>query len=104
MDCVRSITFIIPGIDGLPDVEVTAVEADGSIEFSVEVLPTADGVIADLRGLFFNVNDDLKLAGLTPAGGDVTDFDTGGYAFRPELSEGDRWVFLRDAVAADKAA
>ena len=77
MDCVRSITFIIPGIDGLPDVEVTAVEADGSIEFSVEVLPTADGVIADLRGLFFNVNDDLKLAGLTPAGGDVTDFDTG---------------------------
>ena len=34
----------------------------------------------------------------------LRDFDSGGYAFRPELSEGDRWVFLRDAVAAEKAA
>jgi uncharacterized protein len=34
----------------------------------------------------------------------LRDFDSGGYAYRPELSEGDRWVFLRDAVAADKAA
>ncbi|WP_270725616.1 peroxide stress protein YaaA [Shimia sp. Alg240-R146] len=24
------------------------------------------------------------------------DFDFGGYAFQPEMSEGDRWVFLRD--------
>ena len=38
----------------------------------------------------------------SPAG--LRDFDTGGYAFRPDLSEGDRWVFLRDAVAAEKAA
>lgn len=26
----------------------------------------------------------------------IKDFDLGGYAFRPEMSEGDRWVFLRD--------
>ena len=77
MECVRSITFIIPGIGGLPDVEVTAVEADGTIEFSVEVLTTGDGHIADLRGLFFDLNDDLKLAGLDAAGDDVTDQDIG---------------------------
>lgn len=29
-----------------------------------------------------------------PAG--LKDFDSGGYAFNAELSEGDRWVFLRD--------
>lgn len=34
----------------------------------------------------------------------LRDFDSGGYAFRADLSEGDRWVFLRDAVAAEKAA
>ena len=34
----------------------------------------------------------------------LRDFDSGGYGFRPDLSEGDRWVFLREAVAADKAA
>jgi len=35
------------------------------------------------------------------------DFDSGGYAFRADLSEGDRLVFLREAIAAnvaDKAA
>ncbi len=26
----------------------------------------------------------------------IKDFDLGGYAFRPDMSEGDRWVFLRD--------
>lgn len=38
----------------------------------------------------------------TPEG--LHDFDSGGYAFRPDLSEGDRWVFLRAAVVAEKAA
>ena len=32
---------------------------------------------------------------LTQAEG-IKDFDLGGYAFRPEMSDGDRWVFLRD--------
>jgi len=27
---------------------------------------------------------------------DIKGFDLGGYAFQPDLSEGDRWVFLRD--------
>lgn len=27
-------------------------------------------------------------------------FDSGGYRFRPEMSEGDRWVFLREDAAA----
>ncbi|WP_372603847.1 peroxide stress protein YaaA [Actibacterium sp.] len=26
----------------------------------------------------------------------IREFDTGGYRFRPDMSEGDRWVFLRD--------
>jgi uncharacterized protein len=34
----------------------------------------------------------------------IRDFDSGGYAFRPDLSKGDAWVFLRAAVAADAAA
>lgn len=29
----------------------------------------------------------------------LKDFDTGGYRFRPDMSEGDRWVFLRDEAA-----
>jgi len=27
---------------------------------------------------------------------DIKSFDTGGYSFDPDLSEGNRWVFLRD--------
>ncbi|MYM55533.1 peroxide stress protein YaaA [Thalassovita mangrovi] len=34
----------------------------------------------------------------------IKDFDTGGYRFSPDLSEGDRWVFLRSAEAAEAAA
>ncbi|MEZ5713877.1 MAG: peroxide stress protein YaaA [Paracoccaceae bacterium] len=29
----------------------------------------------------------------------IKDFDWGGYTYRPELSEGDAWVFLRDEAA-----
>ncbi|PIE14097.1 MAG: hypothetical protein CSA70_02795 [Rhodobacterales bacterium] len=29
----------------------------------------------------------------------IKEFDTGGYAYRADLSEGDNWVFLRDAEA-----
>jgi len=38
----------------------------------------------------------------TPEG--MQDFDSGGYAYRPDLSEGNRWVYLRHAVAAEQAA
>lgn len=34
----------------------------------------------------------------------LRDFDSGGYAYRADQSEGDRWVFQRDAIAAEKAA
>lgn len=29
----------------------------------------------------------------------IKDFDLGGYAYQPEMSEGDRWVFMRDYPA-----
>ena len=76
MDCVRSITFIIPGVGGAPDVQILAVEVDGAIEFTVDVLTTADGVTADLRGLFFDVSNPSILSDLDAAGSDVTEFDT----------------------------
>jgi hypothetical protein len=73
-ECVRSITFTIPGeLDG-PDVQVMAVERDGNIDFTVDVLDTA-AVTADLRGLFFHFDETL-LDGLTVASADplVTDY------------------------------
>src|SRR5688572_16027740 len=78
MDCVRSITFLIPGNETTPDVEVKAVENNGSLEFIVTVLD-GSGLTADLRGLFFNLNDVSKLAGLTVTGdgGAVTEYSTG---------------------------
>lgn len=35
---------------------------------------------------------------LTDAEG-IKEFDLGGYAYQPDMSEGDRWVFLRDTAA-----
>lgn len=78
MEQARSITFTIPGTAGAPGVEVKAVEAaGGKIDFTVTVLQTAS-LTADLRGLFFNVADDAKLAGMSfsQSGGKITDFDT----------------------------
>lgn len=34
----------------------------------------------------------------------LKDFDLGGYAYQPEMSEGDRWVFLRGEAEALRAA
>ena len=34
----------------------------------------------------------------------LRDFDLGGYSFQPEMSEGDRWVFLRDYPEVAKAS
>lgn len=72
--CDRSITFTIPG---KPGVQVTATESgDGKINFVVDVLNTSS-ITGDLRGLFFNVVDDGKLAGLTATGPKVTELATG---------------------------
>ncbi len=30
----------------------------------------------------------------------IKDFDLGGYAYQPDMSEGDRWVFLRNTPEA----
>lgn len=75
-DCVRSITFTIPGS---PGVQVYVEEQNGKLIFTASVIE-AGGMTADLRGLFFNLNNDSKLAGLIQggSGGKVTDFDTVG--------------------------
>jgi hypothetical protein len=60
--CPRTLSFTIPGS---PGVQVTAVQLPGidpdhgSIHFTVDVLGNAD-----LRGLFFHLADETKLAGL----------------------------------------
>lgn len=59
--CPRSITFTIPLKNG-NGVRVTAVERDGNIDFSVEVIGTG-AHISDLRGLFFHF-DEADLPGL----------------------------------------
>ena len=65
----RSITFTIPAKLGV-GVQVTAVEnADGNLDFTVDVLGTAKHA-ADLRGLFFHLADESDLAGLKIIGGD----------------------------------
>lgn len=78
MEQARSITFVIPGASGSPGVQIKAVEAlGGKLDMTVNVLQSST-LTADLRGLFFNVADDLKLAGLgfTQSQNTITDFDT----------------------------
>ncbi|MBI5257875.1 MAG: cadherin-like domain-containing protein [Burkholderiales bacterium] len=79
MDCPRSITFTLAGTANSPAVEISAVEmAGGQIAFTLKVLETAS-LTADLRGLFFDMVNDAKLAGLkvSEAGAPrITDFDT----------------------------
>lgn len=57
--CPRQIIFTIPGN---PGVQVTATEVNGSIVFQVD----ADGA-ADLRGLFFDINE-AKMPGMAISG------------------------------------
>lgn len=76
MDCTRSIIFAIPSKSGSPTTQVKVTEVNGALFFELTML--APGKSIDLRGLFFNINDDSKLAGLyhSGSGGKVTDFDT----------------------------
>ena len=76
MAYVRSIAFSIPGKGEKSALEVYVEEKAGELVFTVKV---AGGVkLSDLRGLFFDVNDDSKLAGMTfkGGGGAIVDFDT----------------------------
>jgi Bacterial cadherin-like domain len=59
--CPRSIKFTLPAKLGI-GVEVTVVENNGNLDFTVEVLGTANHT-ADLRGLFFQF-DESDLPGL----------------------------------------
>lgn len=75
-DCIRSITFLIPGSLTTPGVKITAIEdeTNHTIKFTAEVLAIATKA-ADLRGLFFDLNDNTKLTGLTfsnVVGGNLT--------------------------------
>jgi hypothetical protein len=71
----RSITFTIPGTGKSPSVRVAATEVDGTLVFTTDVVSSSQQT-ADLRGLFFNLNNDSKLAGLTFTGTQVSGFDT----------------------------
>jgi len=76
MTCARSINFTIPGSAQAPGVLVTATEHDGKIDFALALSGPA-GTTADMRGLFFDLADDSKLAGLKTSGSPlITDFDT----------------------------
>jgi hypothetical protein len=77
MTCTRSITFDIKNKQGDPVLQVKATEVNGTLLFELQVV--SDGKKADLRALFFDLNDNVKMAGLTfsNAGGKVTDFATG---------------------------
>ncbi len=70
---LRKITFTIPGIPGL---YITATEqADGSILFE---LLLDGGTNADIRGLFFDINDPSLIDNLQIDGVDVTNDGFGG--------------------------
>jgi hypothetical protein len=66
-DCVRSITFTIPGKSGVK-VKMTE-QSDGTILFELETLGSKP---ADLRGLFFDVQDAALLSKLVFTGADIT--------------------------------
>lgn len=67
-DCDKS--FVI---EGDVNVQVTLTELeDGNMQVDLEVL--GDGQIGDLRGLFFSMNDESLVDGLSVAGDDVTDY------------------------------
>ena len=74
---VRSIKFVIPGAGKSPGVEITAIEsANGTLTFTADVLNDAIKT-ADLRGLFFQLANNSKLAGMefTQVSGDpITGF------------------------------
>ena len=57
--CPRSVSFTIPGV---PGVQVTAVEDNGAIDFTVDVV-NSSAITGDLRGLFFQFNES-KLSAL----------------------------------------
>jgi hypothetical protein len=66
MGCPRSLTFVIPGKNGI---QITITENAGKLDFRIEVLG-GNAHMADLRGLFFHFNES-KLAGLDISGDSI---------------------------------
>lgn len=64
-DCPRQVSFTLPGV---PGVQITAVEVNATIEFTVDVLDSATST-GDLRALFFHINE-AELAGMTVTSSD----------------------------------
>ncbi|SDE06619.1 Ig-like domain-containing protein [Kordiimonas lacus] len=73
---MRTLTFTLDtqtGDDGMAPVTLTIVEGgDGTLLFTLSNDQDTDGLIADLRGLFFDVTDDSLLGNLTFTGSEIT--------------------------------
>lgn len=73
MHCPRSISFTLPSAGTSGGVSITATELDGGrLQFDLS-LPGGGG---DLRGLFLDLANPAKLAGLAAAGAQISAFDT----------------------------
>ncbi len=72
---VRSMTFTIEATATTPGIRISVSEVDGTLAFTVDVMATSM-MTADLRGLFFDVNNDALLSGLIADGAEITAFDT----------------------------
>jgi VCBS repeat-containing protein len=79
---MRSLTFTLDtqtGSDAMAPATVTITEtADGSLNFTISNENDADGMIGDIRALFFDVADNGLLGTLAVNGGDVTEFNQSG--------------------------
>lgn len=73
---VRKIEFTIPGDTSTSGLNIIVRELDGSLDFIVTALNDS-GKSTDIRGVFFNTNDTLKLSGLVVSGDDVSDQQLG---------------------------
>ncbi len=49
-----------------------AIAGTGKVQFKVDYLATGSNTLADIRGIFFNIQDDSLLSGLTVVGKDIT--------------------------------
>jgi len=79
---MRSVTFTLnmqTGDDGMAPVTVTITElGDGTLLFELTNVDDGDDLIADLRGLFFDVADDGLLGTLEFLGADITEIEQDG--------------------------
>lgn len=79
---MRTVTFTLDvqtGDDGMAPATITIVElGDGSLGFTISNNQDSDGLIADLRGLFFDVADDGLLGTFVFDGTQITEIEQDG--------------------------